>query len=33
MPLEYLNSEDYGRFIQTTANYEEARVRRLGLSM
>ncbi len=33
MPLEYLNSEDYGRFIQTTADYEEARVRRLGLSM
>jgi len=32
-PLEYLSSEDYGRFIQTTTNAEEARVRRLGLSM
>jgi len=31
MPLEYLNSEDYGAFIQRTANEEEARVTRLGL--
>jgi len=32
-PLEYLNSADYGRFIQTTADYEEARVKRLGLGL
>ncbi len=31
-PLEYLNSAEYGAFIQRTANEEEARVRRLGLS-
>lgn len=31
MPLEYLNSEDYGRFMQRTINEEEARVNRLGL--
>jgi tripartite-type tricarboxylate transporter receptor subunit TctC len=31
MPLEYLNSEDYGRFIQRTIQEEEARVNRLGL--
>lgn len=33
MPLEYLNSADYGRFIQRTADVEEARVRRLGLGL
>lgn len=33
MPLEYLNSAEYGRFIQTTADYEEARVKRLGLGL
>jgi tripartite-type tricarboxylate transporter receptor subunit TctC len=32
MPLEYLNSADYGRFILETADYEERRVRRLGLA-
>ncbi|WP_424811940.1 tripartite tricarboxylate transporter substrate binding protein [Roseococcus sp. YIM B11640] len=31
MPLEYLNSADYGRFIARTADEEEARVTRLGL--
>jgi tripartite-type tricarboxylate transporter receptor subunit TctC len=31
MPLEYLNSADYGRFIARTADEEEARVIRLGL--
>jgi tripartite-type tricarboxylate transporter receptor subunit TctC len=33
MPLEYLNSADYGRFILQTADYEEARVKRLGLGL
>ena len=33
MPLEYLDSAAYGRFIQDTANYEEARVKRLGLGL
>lgn len=33
MPLEYLNSADYGRFILRTADVEEARVRRLGLGL
>ena len=32
-PLEYLNSEDYGHFIQATISQEEARVRRLGLGL
>lgn len=32
MPLEYLNSADYGAFILRTADEEERRVRRLGLS-
>ncbi len=31
-PLEYLNPDDYGAFIQRTCDEEEARVRRLGLS-
>jgi hypothetical protein len=31
MPLEYLDSADYGRFIARTADEEEARVTRLGL--
>jgi tripartite-type tricarboxylate transporter receptor subunit TctC len=31
MPLEYLNTEDYARFIQRTIDQEEARVTRLGL--
>lgn len=31
MPLEYLNTEDYARFIQRTIDQEEARVNRLGL--
>ncbi|MBB5690204.1 tripartite tricarboxylate transporter substrate binding protein [Roseomonas alkaliterrae] len=31
MPLEYLNSEDYGAFMQRTINEEEERVTRLGL--
>lgn len=33
MPLEYLDSAAYGSFIQETANYEEARVKRLGLGL
>lgn len=32
MPLEYLNPDDYGAFIQRSCDEEEARVRRLGLS-
>lgn len=32
MPLEYLNSDDYRTFILRTADYEEQRVRRLGLA-
>ena len=32
-PLEYLNSVDYGRFIQATISQEEARVSRLGLGL
>ncbi|MCU0886730.1 MAG: tripartite tricarboxylate transporter substrate binding protein [Rubritepida sp.] len=31
MPLEYLSTEDYARFIQRTTDEEEARVNRLGL--
>jgi tripartite-type tricarboxylate transporter receptor subunit TctC len=31
MPLEYLDSADYGRFIARTSDEEEARVTRLGL--
>jgi tripartite-type tricarboxylate transporter receptor subunit TctC len=32
-PNEYLNSADYGAFMQRTINEEEARVKRLGLAM
>jgi len=31
-PLEYLNPDDYGAFIQRSCDEEEARVRRLGLA-
>ncbi len=32
MPLEYLNPDDYGAFLQRSCDEEEARVRRLGLA-